>query len=270
MSATDHLLVRNTVVDTGTNSGSVGLLLTYMTQEWTDRNNGVRATVLSNVVDGFDYGVFMESGTNGVSNPTSNHLVEVTFHLNDIDHSSACALFTTGITWTVNATTNWLGSYADPSNLVSAAVDYRYWPLGRFYTDTDHDGVMDAYDGDDDADGLSDTAELSIGAMPDRWDTDMDGMNDGAEWIVAGTDPKNPLSVLHLLSIASVSASQFAVKWSSVAGRWYAVSRTTNINVKSWIVLTNRMAATAPTNSFVDATAIGVGPYYYRVSVTNQ
>lgn len=56
--------------------------------------------------------------------------------------------------------------------------------------DTDHDGIPDRDDPDDDNDSLSDADEIARGTDPLRTDTDSDGLNDGAE-IAAGTDPKN-------------------------------------------------------------------------------
>ncbi len=57
--------------------------------------------------------------------------------------------------------------------------------------DTDHDGIPDRDDSDDDNDGLADADEIARGTDPLRADTDSDGLNDGAE-MVAGTNPKNP------------------------------------------------------------------------------
>ncbi len=59
------------------------------------------------------------------------------------------------------------------------------------WKDTDHDGIGDNKDTDDDNDGLSDTDELKYGTDPDNPDTDGDGIPDGVE-VRNGTDPLNP------------------------------------------------------------------------------
>jgi hypothetical protein len=69
--------------------------------------------------------------------------------------------------------------------------------------DTDLDGLGDACDGDDDGDGLADTAETNTGIFvsstdtgtdPLLVDTDGDGFTDPAE-IAAGSDPNNAASI---------------------------------------------------------------------------
>ena len=57
--------------------------------------------------------------------------------------------------------------------------------------DTDHDGVEDRLDLDDNDDGLNDSIEISIGTNPLNPDTDNDALTD-LEEIVLGTDPNNP------------------------------------------------------------------------------
>lgn len=73
--------------------------------------------------------------------------------------------------------------------------------------DTDHDGLPDELDQDNDADGLSDTAETGGSAfgpatptLVNVLDTDGDGQADGWE-AAAGTDPTDPAARLELVSI---------------------------------------------------------------------
>ena len=56
--------------------------------------------------------------------------------------------------------------------------------------DTDHDGIIDALDQDDDNDGLSSLIEGKIGTNPLLVDTDQDGFSDSEE---VGRNPKRPL-----------------------------------------------------------------------------
>jgi mono/diheme cytochrome c family protein len=58
-------------------------------------------------------------------------------------------------------------------------------------TDTDHDGVPDSEDPDDDNDGLSDEEEHEYGTDSKDPDTDDDGLDDGDEHR-RGTDPNHP------------------------------------------------------------------------------
>ncbi len=55
--------------------------------------------------------------------------------------------------------------------------------------DNDSDGEPDAYDTDDDNDGLSDTDEALYGSDPFNPDTDGDGFGDNVEVVTFGTDP---------------------------------------------------------------------------------
>ena len=48
--------------------------------------------------------------------------------------------------------------------------------------DLDGDGVPDYLDADDDGDGVPNAAERAFGTDPLSWDTDFDGLSDGAEW----------------------------------------------------------------------------------------
>jgi len=56
--------------------------------------------------------------------------------------------------------------------------------------DTDHDGIINALDTDDDNDGLSTSIEIKIGTNPLLPDTDQDGFSDSEE---VGRHPKRPL-----------------------------------------------------------------------------
>lgn len=266
-SATDHLIFHNTLISEAiTNDGTIGMLFSYDTTTWNNHNNGVRATVLTNYIYNFAVGSMIVSGTNGVAIP-ANPLVEVVYHFNDIYNSAYGIILTTGFTYTVDATTNFLG-YTDPGPLCSTNVNYTGWTLGSLTLDTDGDGTLDYEDDDDDGDGLIDTNELPIGTSPVKADSDGDGMNDPNEYFIAGTDPLDPASVLSLNNFTWTSTNGASFEWPAVTGRTYYVYRTTNLIAGFSAPITN-FTATIPTNAYTDPDATGKY-YFYQISVTTN
>lgn len=84
--------------------------------------------------------------------------------------------------------------------------------------DTDHDGLPDEIDNDNDNDGLVDGTELdgasfspATATLVNVRDTDGDGVADGAE-ASAGTDPTDPNAALEIIAF-SRSGSARAVSW---------------------------------------------------------
>ncbi len=69
-----------------------------------------------------------------------------------------------------------------------SSFDWDYALAWQLLTDTDGDGIENNIDDDDDNDGLTDTAELTIGTNPLVTDTDNDGFSDFDE-VSAGSDP---------------------------------------------------------------------------------
>ncbi len=119
---------------------------------------------------------------------------------------------------------------------------------------------------DSDSDWLRDSNEVAIGTSPILKDTDGDDMDDGAE-VLAGTDPLDIASYLGLTA-ASRSGPGLIVRWSSAASRFYRLERSTNLVDDSFITkIATNIAATAPQNVYTDATAVGVGPWMYRVEL---
>ena len=57
--------------------------------------------------------------------------------------------------------------------------------------------------------------------------------------------------------------------WSSVAGKTYSIYRTTDLAVPFTAVATS-VPASPPQNQFTDTTAIGPGPFFYRVKITEK
>ena len=100
----------------------------------------------------------------------------------------------------------------------------------------------------------------------DPADPDSDG--DGAlNWdeLVAGTDALDPLSVFQVSSF-KFQVPGPVVEWSSVATKRYRIQRSSHLPGGFGNLLTN-VLATPPLNVHTDETAVGVGPWIYRVEL---
>jgi hypothetical protein len=107
---------------------------------------------------------------------------------------------------------------------------------------------------------------LPTDGSADYADTDGDGMNNWQEWI-AGTDPTNASSVLTMLA-PSNSLTGIAVPWQSVSGVTYYLQRSTNLDVQpAFVSLRSNLLGQAGITTYIDTSAVGVGPFFYRVGV---
>jgi hypothetical protein len=105
---------------------------------------------------------------------------------------------------------------------------------------------------------------LPTDGSADFIDSDGDGLNNWQEW-VCGTDPKNRLSALRLLS-ATPTSTNSTVTWQSVAGVNYFLERSGNLASPFTLLATN-IVGQAGTTSYTDTNAAGAGPFFYRVGV---
>jgi parallel beta-helix repeat protein len=107
---------------------------------------------------------------------------------------------------------------------------------------------------------------LPISPNTDSADPDGDGMNNWQEW-QAGTVPTNALSVLRLSSPVR-NGSGLVVSWQSVNSRAYFIERSINLSAPgSFLTLATNIAGLPGTTSFTDTSAIGSGPFFYRVGI---
>ncbi len=120
-----------------------------------------------------------------------------------------------------------------------------------------------------DANGLPVDWELSYfgrtGIDPNA-DPDRDGMSNLAEYL-AGTDPTDPASAFRITEIAP-DPGGVRLWWQSANYKTYAVQRSPN-PTEAYLDIQTGIPATAPTNSWLDTTALGPGPYYYRLRLAD-
>jgi hypothetical protein len=93
-------------------------------------------------------------------------------------------------------------------------------------------------------------------------DADHDGAGNLAEWL-AGTDPTNAVSRLSVAAPRANATNGFAVSWPSVQGKYYRLERSTNLLLGFTQAVRTNIAASAPTNTEIDAAADA--PRFYRV-----
>jgi hypothetical protein len=136
-----------------------------------------------------------------------------------------------------------------------------YWDIGANEyvnptADTDNDTMNDAWEIQYTLNPIVNDAEL---------DKDSDFENNYSEW-KAGTDPTNAASFLSMANAATFG-SGLAVSWPSVAGRSYQLQRCEALATGAWVAIQSSIAAVPPMNTVTDTTAVGSGPWTYRVKV---
>jgi hypothetical protein len=100
----------------------------------------------------------------------------------------------------------------------------------------------------------------------DFTDPDGDRMNNWQEW-QADAIPTNALSYLRMLS-ATASGSGVRLTWQSFNTRRYWLERASNLPTPAaFSVIASNLAGQVGTTSYTDTTAMGSGPYFYRVGV---
>ena len=121
-----------------------------------------------------------------------------------------------------------------------------------------------------DSNGLLKAWELQyfgqLGVDPNA-DPDGDGMSNLSE-MLAGTDPKSAESRLAFLLVQPAVGGGARIVWSSQSGRSYRVLRSRDL-LGGFAPIGPVQAGAAPSNQFFDTTAVGEGPYFYRITVVS-
>lgn len=126
-------------------------------------------------------------------------------------------------------------------------------------------------DRDGDGDGLPDWWEDSFftdGANPSD-DPDGDGLSNWQE-SRAGTAPTDATSALRFTKIERAGPGAARLNWLSAPDQLYTLLRSAvlSTNVQDYQVIRQLLRATPPINSYLDTSATGPGPYFYRVRLT--
>ena len=119
---------------------------------------------------------------------------------------------------------------------------------------------------DADGDGLPDNWEQQffggLGQNANQ-DFDHDGMNNLDEY-KAGTNPADPNSRFAFIRVERHPTSGLVVQWASVQGEAYQLQRSGDL-LSNFSTIQSSISATPPMNTYHDPTALGAGPFFYRL-----
>lgn len=98
--------------------------------------------------------------------------------------------------------------------------------------------------------------------VPVTVDSDGDGFDNRSEYL-AGTDPWDPASRLAIQTAEQgASDSGIAIRWSSVGGRSYRVTRTDSLTADTYVLVQSNILATPTVNTLTDTTAQAQTGFY--------
>jgi hypothetical protein len=96
-------------------------------------------------------------------------------------------------------------------------------------------------------------------------DPDHDGASNLQEFL-AGTDPLSAQSVFKMINIQPAQPGGIIIQWSSVVGQTYMIERSSTVGT-NYVQLGTPMKAVDTTAQYVDSTATGPGPFFYRLKL---
>ena len=169
-------------------------------------------------------------------------------------------------------------SYSDPTHItLNVSVAFNAAPGARTVTVTNPDGqtvasasgiLTVAAPVDTDGDGMPDWWEDLYGLNKNSnadaaLDSDGDGTSNLNEYR-AGTDPRNPASVLRITSIAK-NGSGAQITFTSLAGKSYRLVFKDALSDATWTVVADNIPGQAGTTTTPDPAAVGMQRRYYKV-----
>ena len=108
---------------------------------------------------------------------------------------------------------------------------------------------------------------LALDGSADFQDNDSDGMDNWREWR-CNTDPTNETSLFWRFTTPALEGEGFVLRWRSEEGVRYRLDRSTNLSTDAFgYPVRTHIVATPSINSETDTTAVGSGPWFYRVGV---
>ena len=177
----------------------------------------------------------------------------------------------------------WWWSYGDHSDTVDLNISdvaagqsnvmirfHYYGAWWEYWWEVDE--VVAYGERDTDRDGLPDWWESRYSAgstnMNPLEDDDEDGVLNGDEHR-AGTAPNDTNSFLGIRATwRSASGTGVVVRWSSAAGQWYRLDRSSNLMSDAFTTcVDSNLEAVLPQNVYTDQTAVGSGPWLYRIKL---
>ncbi|MFH0907499.1 MAG: thrombospondin type 3 repeat-containing protein [bacterium] len=138
--------------------------------------------------------------------------------------------------------------YADSQVFVVPTTNYDVFIVRLARTESPLDSA------DNDADGLHNSWEKSLGSNANNPDSDGDGMADGAEFR-AGTDVMNSSSFLAMVQLIPSGNGDLGVIWDSVVGKQYVIEYTAD-DLRNNPAYTNVTGMLSATGSMTSATII--------------
>jgi gluconolactonase len=139
---------------------------------------------------------------------------------------------------------NFIGDIPPDSTLILRSKSSNPWPaeLGIHPLSA----TIDPSNHLEESQEYNNTNRVNISVQPGGGDADSDGASDRDETL-AGTDPKNPESLLRILSLSSRSGEPLLLEWAAVSGKSYQIAYRDSLIEGSWLPLGDLILATNTT-----------------------